>query len=622
MLLQCRRVFPPLIHSSVQPSGTSSLASTFPASQPLRYLQKHRQLHTPLGISPDTGRGRDQTSQDPNIVYSPVPDIAIPPTHFSSLVWSAVNTSPISPLRSALVNAETGRTFSYKESYNLTTKFASALAKFGAVPGDVLAIILPNQPEFVFVFTGAPMVGVTVTTISPSFTHFEMKHQLASSGATWVVTDLARFDTVRQAISNLEVGQASGWGETLAVRSETIKVVLTSDMAQNPPGTIPLSLMLADDGTSCPKQLTFEWHEDVVAIPYSSGTTGPPKGVQLTHSNMVSNMHQISSDKMGLLLPADRDMREVTICILPMYHVFAMNVTMTTILMAGGKLVTLSSFNPLTFLSAMITYKPTFLHLAPPLLAFLAMHAGVKAHHLQSLRYILVAAAPVVPSLIRSFLEKAPHVEVREGWGMTELSPAVCFSPQGGSVIGSCGKVLPNTQVKVVDVDTGKSLGPGFHGELLVRGPQVMKGYLNNPSATESTVKDGWLLSGDIAFRDEEGNLYMVDRMKEMIKVKALQVSPSELEDILRQHPEVLDAAVLSFPDDRLGEVPRAFLVKNNRKGDNEAISVEIHRHLNERVSDHKQLRGGIVFLSAIPRSPAGKILKKNLKTLEKVEVW
>ena len=149
-----------------------------------------------------------------------------------------------------------------------------------------------------------------------------------------------------------------------------------------------------------------------------------------------------------------------------------------------------------------------------------------------------------------------------------------------------------------------------------------MKGYLNNPSATESTVKDGWLWSGDIAFKDEEGNLYMVDRMKEMIKVKALQVSPSELEDILRQHPEVLDAAVLSFPDDRLGEVPRAFLVKTNRKGDNESISVEIHRHFNERVSDHKQLRGGIVFLSAIPRSPAGKILKKNLKTLEKVEVW
>lgn len=344
--------------------------------------------------------------------------------------------------------------------------------------------------------------------------------------------------------------------------------------------------------------------------------------MQLTHANMVSNMIQISSDEMGLLISANRDMRETTICILPMYHVFAMNVTMTNILMAGGKMVTLSSFNPLTFLSAMITYKPTFLHLAPPLLAFLAMHGGVKAHHLESLRYILVAAAPVVPSLIRSFLEKAPHVELREGWGMSELSPAVCFSPQGGSVIGSCGKVLPNTQVKLVDVDTGESLGPGMPGELLVRGPQIMKGYLNNPSATEDTIKDGWLWSGDIAYRDEEGNLYMVDRMKEMIKVKALQVSPSELEDILRQHPEVMDAAVLSFPDERMGEVPRAFVVKNNRKGDNEAISAEVHRYLNERVSDHKKLRGGIVFLDAIPRSPAGKILKKDLKTLMRVEVW
>ena len=185
---------------------------------------------------------------------------------------------------------------------------------------------------------------------------------------------------------------------------------------------------------------------------------------------------------------------------------------------------------------------------------------------MESLRYVLVAEAPVVPSLIRAFLEKPPHVEVREGWGMSELSPAVCFSPQGGSVVGSCGKVLPNTQVKLINVETGESLGPGEAGELLVRGPQVMKGYLNNPKATQNTLRDGWLVSGDIAYRDKDGNISMVDRMKEMIKVKALQVSPSELEDVLRQHPEVLDAAVLGFSDERMGEVPRAFIVKTNRK--------------------------------------------------------
>jgi len=529
---------------------------------------------------------------------------------------------PNSPYRSALVNGDTGRTYSYKESYKLTTNFASFLAKHGVKKGDVLALILPNTPEFVFVFTGAPMVGVTVTTISPNFTHYEINRQLESSGATWVVTDQARFETVKKAVSSLDKGQESGWGETMAISSSAINlVVLTSDMGQIPPNVIPLSLMLTDDGTHCPPEPVYDWHDDVVVIPYSSGTTGPPKGVMLTHSNMVSNMHQISCPEMGLLHRANRDTRETTICILPMYHVFAMNVTMTTVMLSGGKMVTLSSFNPLTFLSAMITYRPTFLHLAPPLLAFLSMHAGVKPHHLESLRYILVGAATVDPTLIRTFKEKAPNVELREGWGMSELSPAASFSPEGGSVVGSCGKVLPNTQVKIVSVENGKSLGPGQPGELLVRGPQVMKGYLKNNAATEGMLKDGWLWSGDLAQRDEDGNLFMVDRMKEMIKVKALQVSPSELEDILRKHTEILDAAVIGIPDERLGEVPRAFLVKKNRKGDNEAISTQVHAFLKSRISEHKRLRGGIVFLDKIPRSPAGKILKKDLKNIE-LKTW
>lgn len=234
-------------------------------------------------------------------------------------------------------------------------------------------------------------------------------------------------------------------------------------------------------------------------------TTVCVQGVQLTHQNMVSNMYQISCPQMGLIKTATRDEREVTLCVLPMYHVFAMNVTMTNVMMAGGKMVTLSSFNPLTFLNALITYKPTFLHLAPPLLVFLTTHQGVKPHHLESLRYILVGAAPVQPSLIREFKEKAPHVELREGWGMSELSPAASFSPEGQSVVGSCGKVIPNTRMKVISVETGEDMGPEQPGELLVQGPQVMKGYLGNKEATDKTIKNQWLFSGDLAKWDKEG---------------------------------------------------------------------------------------------------------------------
>jgi len=556
----------------------------------------------------------------PPVVHSPIQDIHIPETHFSHTIWSNVWSSNTSCYRAALVNGENGRTFSYKECERLSKNFASSLIKFGAEKGDVLALVLPNCPEFVFVFSGGPLAGVTVTTLSPNFTHFEVTQQLHNSGATWVVTDMDRFQTVQTAINNLE--EASSGDQV--VRNEAVKLVLAGEREQTemPTGVISLSMMLSDDGSKCPAEPDYDYQGDVVVIPYSSGTTGPPKGVQLTHQNMVSNMYQISCPEMGLIKSATRDEREVTICVLPMYHVFAMNVTMTNVMMAGGKMVTLSSFNPLTFLNALITYKPTFLHLAPPLLVFLTTHQGVKPHHLESLRYILVGAAPVQPSLIREFKEKAPHVELREGWGMSELSPAACFSPEGQSVVGSCGKVIPNTKMKVVSVDTGEDLGPEENGELLVQGPQVMKGYLNNTEATNKTIINGWLYSGDLAKWDREGNIFMVDRMKEMIKVKALQVSPSELEDLLRHHHEVHDAAVLGIPNDRMGEVPQAFVVKKNRKAKDEEIANMIHEYINERVSDHKQIRGGIVFLPEVPRSPAGKILKKNLKGLTKVEAW
>ena len=436
----------------------------------------------------------------------------------------------------------------------------------GARKGDVLALILPNVPEFVFVFTGAPLAGVTVTTIPPSMTSYEMRGQLSNSGATWVITNKERIGTVMQAVEEID----KSWRKDMTLKGtsgEKIHVVLDANQEECPTGVMPLSLMLAND-SEVPEVPDFDYNEDVMVIPYSSGTTGPPKGVELTHKyvsnvnhprlflrfflrNMVSNMEQIACPDMGYFNPQDRDFREVTVCVLPLYHVYAMNVTMSNILKVGGKMVCLPSFNSLSFLNAMITYKPTFLHIAPPVLSFLTTNPGVKAFHLESLRYILVGAAPVAPSLIQRFKEKAPHVEFREGWGMSELSPGGCFSIQGNTIIGSCGQCLPNTEMKVIDPETGELLGPDQPGELLIRGPQVMKGYLNNKEATVKTFMDDWLRSGDMAKYDKDGNIFMVDRMKEIIKCKAMQVSPSELEDILRKHPDIKDSAVLGVSHDK-----------------------------------------------------------------------
>jgi len=557
--------------------------------------------------------------QENFVVSSPFPDLKIPEAHLSKYVWENAFASKTVQYRTALVNGETGRSYSYKECVSLTNNFASSMINLSGGRGIVMAMVLPNMPEFVFAFTGAILAGITVTTISPAYTSFEIKRQIESSGATWVITDQDRLEAVMKAAAMLEA---------------QIKIIVANLSAQQQERyrgrpdveVIPLSNLM--DGTGKSHKFDspdFDFHQDVVVIPYSSGTTGPPKGVELTHSNMVSNMCQISCPEMGLMKPADRDTREVTVCVLPMYHVFAMNVTMTNILRSGGKMITLSKFDPMTFLNALITYKPTFLHIAPPLLSFLTNNAAVKPRHLQPLKYILVGAAPVSQSHIRAFKEKAPHVEFREGWGMSELSPAACFSIQGQHVTGSCGQVLPNTKMKVVDVDTGETKGPNQRGELWVMGPQVMKGYLNNLEATLKTIKNEdnqeWLLSGDIAQYDEQGNIFMVDRMKEMIKCKALQVSPSELEDILKTHYEVRDVAVIGVPDERTGEVPRAYIVKVNRKADDEEVAASIKDFLNERVSEHKQLRGGIVFLTEIPKSPAGKILKKNLPGLKESRV-
>jgi len=250
------------------------------------------------------------------------------------------------------------------------------------------------------------------------------------------------------------------------------------------------------------------------------------------------------------------------------------------------------------------------LQLPPPLISFLADHPSVTAKHLENLRYVMVGAAPVGKALEQRWQAKAPGVPLREGYGMTESTPMTIMTRAGGELPGSTGQLIPSTQARIVSTETGEDVPLGEPGELLVRGPQVMAGYLNNPEATKATLKDGWLHTGDVVRCDAGGFFYVVDRLKELIKVKGLQVAPAELENLVRSLDGVADCVVLGVPDPRAGQVPRAVVVK----GRESLTVVEVKSHVAERASRHKHLDGGVVFAESIPRSAAGKILRNPLR--------
>jgi len=523
-------------------------------------------------------------------------EVTVPPISFPAMCWSRATEFGS---QTALIDGATGSQLTFTEARSLAKAFGSGLLRLGANKGDVMAIVMPNSPDYVVTFLGASEAGLVVTTLNPIYTSHEIRGQLTNSEAKYVVTTPLLLHKVKEAL-----------GDTQAV-----VIVAGKDSEPN----LSLSSLLKDSGDmvdSCHPPSS----EDLCVLPYSSGTTGVPKGVMLTHANLVANMAQLNHPALDLMKDG-----ETTICVLPLFHIFAMNVTMSNMLLNGGKLVTLPSFDPGQFLDAMLEHRPTFLHVAPPLVGFLASHPLVTEDHLSSLRQIFCAAAPAGPALIELFNRRAPEVRFREGYGMTEMAPAVTFV-RGTHLVtgGSTGQLVPNSSMKVkmlkrvllrtcwqvLDLVTGEELGVGETGELCFKGPQVMPGYFKNSEATASTLVDGWCHTGDIGYYNEDGMVFLVDRKKELIKVKGLQVAPAELENHIRGLEGVTDVAVIGVANARAGEVPRAYVVKG-REGLTEE---DVKGHVAAALSPHKHLAGGVEFVEQIPKSAAGKILRKDLK--------
>jgi acyl-CoA synthetase (AMP-forming)/AMP-acid ligase II len=510
------------------------------------------------------------------IQRSPLPDVEIPDALVSDVVLRHAARLADKP---ALIDALTGRTLTYGQLDNDVRRLAGGLVDYGIRPGDAVAILAPNAPEYATAFLGVAYAGGVVTTINPTYTVREARHQLKDAAARLIITVSPLLALVRDAVEETDV--------------EAVYVV---DQAEDAPSFTELF----GEPLAAPVAVPLD---AVVTLPYSSGTTGLSKGVMLTHHNLVANLMQ----SLGALEIGEDD---VTIAVLPFFHIYGMQVIMNLSLVAGATVVTLPRFDLEQFLKAHADYGVTRSYVAPPIVVALAKHPAVDGHDLSALEHVFSGAAPLSAELA---LEAGGRLgcEVAQGYGMTELSPVSHITPRGGFKPGSAGVTAPNTEAKVVDPATGATLGIGEDGEVCVRGPQVMAGYLNNPQATANTIdSDGWLHTGDIGHFDEDGDLFIVDRLKELIKCKGFQVAPAELEALLLTHPAVADAAVVGCPDEEAGEIPVGFVVV----ADGHTVAeVDIIEFVAGECAHYKHLRR-VTFIEAVPKSPSGKILRRMLR--------
>jgi len=596
--LSCSKLHQSIPRCRLEVKSASRTLTTFQAHQ--LYASSVRQFSTSptsyLPQDPSLPAGVIAPEEEDKIIRSKFPHVEIPEVNIADFVWEDVEANG---KNQALVCGMTGRSYTFEVAHALSKKFGSALLRMGGKKGDVMGMVLPNIPEFPLVFLGAAGVNIAITTMNPTYRPEEIARQLENSQAKYIVTIEMFLQNIKQACD---------------LYKGIEKIILIGGSGETPEGCVTFQDLIKDeDGSLYGEDRSCNAREDIVALPYSSGTTGPPKGVMLSHYNLVANLCQVLCPGVLSVRPfKETGIQESTLAVLPFFHIYSMELIMLYNLRAGGKIITLPKFEPESYIKALVTYKPTFLNLVPPLVSFLASQPIVKSSHLSSVSFVTGGAAPFGPALIEKFMEKVQpnKVEFREGFGMTESSPITHIQPGENAKLGACGGTVPNTIAKIVDIETREALGPNQDGELLVSGPQVMVGYYRNESATKKTVIDGWLLTGDIANYDESGQFTIVDRLKELIKVKGLQVAPSELEDLIRRHSGVLDVAVVGVPDERAGELPRAYVVRTNRNVSEQSIM----DYVAERVASHKKLGAGVMFVESLPKNQTGKILRRELK--------
>jgi acyl-CoA synthetase (AMP-forming)/AMP-acid ligase II len=517
-------------------------------------------------------------------IRSPHPDVHVPDVPLTDFVLGDAAARGDRP---AIVDAVSGAMLTYAQLSEDVDRCAAGLAARGLAPGEVVGIYAPNVPEYAVAFHGVARAGGTNTTVNALYTAGETAFQLRTAGARFLVTTPALAD---QAVE--------------AARTAGLEEVFTIGGA---PGTTPFEALLAPPGTPAPRP-AIEPARHIVALPFSSGTTGLPKGVMLTHRNLVANLCQFEPVR-------DIDESDRVIAVLPFFHIYGQTLVLNDALRRGARIVTMPRFDLAQFLAAIEQHAITACYVAPPIVLALAKHPLVGEHDLSSLRFIMSGAAPLDADL-QGAAERRVGCRVQQGYGLTEASPVTHIVHQDDeNVHGTIGTLMPSTEARLVDAETGEDAARGQAGEIWVRGPQVMLGYLGDSEATAATLTaDGWLHTGDIATVDEAGRFCVVDRLKELIKYKGYQVPPAELEGILLTHPQIADACVVPVRDEEAGEVPKAFVVP--REG-SALDPQEVMAFVAVRVAPHMQVRA-CELIDAIPKSPSGKLLRRVLVERER----
>ncbi|MCX5037155.1 4-coumarate--CoA ligase family protein [Streptomyces coelicoflavus] len=488
----------------------------------------------------------------------------------------------------ALIDGTDGTTLTYEQVDRFHRRVAAALAEAGVRKGDVLALHSPNTVAFPLAFYAATRAGASVTTVHPLATAEEFAKQLKDCAARWIVTVSPLLGTARRA----------------AELAGGVQEILVCDSA---PGHRSLADML---GSTAPEpSVAIDPAEDVAALPYSSGTTGTPKGVMLTHRQIATNLAQLEPSMPSG--PGDR-----VLAVLPFFHIYGLTALMNAPLRLGATVVVLPRFDLEQFLAAIQNHRITSLYVAPPIVLALAKHPLVADYDLSSLKYIVSAAAPLDARLAAACSRRLGLPPVGQAYGMTELSPGTHVVPldaMADAPPGTVGRLIAGTEMRVVSLtDPGKDLPADESGEILIRGPQIMKGYLGRPDATAAMIdEDGWLHTGDVGHVDTDGWLFVVDRVKELIKYKGFQVAPAELEALLLTHPGIADAAVIGEYNDDGNEVPHAFVVRQPAAPG--LAEGEIMMYVAERVAPYKRVRK-VTLVDAVPRAASGKILRRQLR--------